>query len=106
MPAADLGNLAQRIREAAVVLDNGEVLWPFEVATDAVEELARLNRVVLGVDARERNNSGFVTEVALGTYQPSGGRGDVESGRAAAVESIGRAEAVTGWSRPLILVTW
>ena len=105
MLAGDLGDLATRIREAAVALDNGEVLWPFDVAIDAIEELARLNRVVLGVDARERNNSGFVTEVALGSDHPSGGPGDVESARVAAVEAIGRAEVVTGWSRPPILVT-
>lgn len=104
--AADLAELPDRVRTSAVVLDNGEVLWPFDVAIEAINELARLNRVVLGVDARERNDRGIVTEVPLSIYEPAGRSADIDQGRIRAIEAVGRAEALTGWDRPLILVSW
>jgi hypothetical protein len=48
---------------SGIVLDNGEVLRPFGTANEAIDDLARLGRVVLGVDRRERSNAGPVTEV-------------------------------------------
>src|SRR2546425_6746428 len=87
--AADLAELPDHVRTSAVVLDNGEVLWPFDTATDAINELARLNRVVLGVDARERDDSGLVTEVPLSIYEPSGSPADVDRGRDLAIAAVG-----------------
>lgn len=67
VPASDLSDLAAQVRSSPIVLDNGEVMWPFDAAADAINELARSGRVILGVDARERHDAGLVTEV--GTYQ-------------------------------------
>ena len=40
-----LAQLNDAVRDSAIVLDNGEVLWPFDAAGDAIDELARLGRV-------------------------------------------------------------
>jgi hypothetical protein len=105
MGATDLADLPAHVGSSAIVLDNGEVLWPFERAVEAINELAHLDRVVLGVDARERS-AGLVAEVPISDYRPSGRASDVELGRQHAVDAVDRAEAVTGWHQPLILVTW
>lgn len=104
--AADLAEMSGRIRDSAIVLENGEVLWPFDTATEAINELARLNRVVLGVDARKRSDGGLVTEVPISDYTPCGEAADVERARQEALAAVGRSERITGWQRPLILVTW
>jgi hypothetical protein len=57
MEADDLARLGKAVRDSAVVLDDGEVMWPFESAKGAIDEPARLGRVVLGVDDRERTRS-------------------------------------------------
>ena len=106
MTAGDLAGLAYRIREAAVVLDNGEVLWPFEIAVEAIDELARNHRVVLGVDARSQDEQALATEVPISSFEPSGDGADIEHGRLEATAAVNRTESVTGWTRPMILLTW
>jgi len=106
MSATDLADLSEQIRSSAIVLDNGEVMWPFDSAVDAINELARSQRVILGLDARERHDAGLVTEVPISSYEPAGEAADVEHGRQAAIEALGRAERVTGWHKPHMLVTW
>jgi hypothetical protein len=58
----------------------------------------------VGVDARERHDA--VTEVAVSDYRPTGDASDVENSRRAALAAIARAEPVTGWEQPNILLTW
>lgn len=41
MQADDLPNLGEIARNSAIVLDNGEVVWPFEYATYALAHLGR-----------------------------------------------------------------
>jgi hypothetical protein len=106
MTAGDLAGLSHRIRTTAVVLDNGEVLWPFEMAVEAINELARNHRVVLGVDARPQDDQASATEVAISGFEPSGDGADIEHGRIEATAAVSRAETVTGWQRPMILLTW
>jgi hypothetical protein len=106
MPASDLSDLAARVRSSAIVLDNGEVMWPFDDAADAINELARSGRVILGLDARDRHDAGLATEVPISSIKPAGEAADVEHGRQAAIEALGRAERVTGWAQPNLLVTW
>ena len=106
MTADGIAGLSHRIRATAVVLDNGEVLWPFEMAVEAIDELARNHRVVVGVDARPPDDRGVVTEVPISIFQPSGDGADIENGRLEATAAVSRAEAVTGWQRPMIPLTW
>jgi hypothetical protein len=40
-------------------LDDGEVVWPYTSAGEAVDGLADAGLVVLGVDPRERNDAGY-----------------------------------------------
>lgn len=98
----DLAQLGDAVYASAIVLDNGEILWPFDNANDAIDALAHLGRVVRGVDARERDDVGIVTEVSISDYHAA----DVEAGRQQAREAVARAEEITGWTRPLILLTW
>jgi hypothetical protein len=104
--AGGLSALSHHIRAAAVVLDNGEVMWTFAVATEAIDDLARHGRVLLGVDVRERDEQGLVTEVPISCFEPCGGDVDVERSRLEARAAVSRAEAVTGWQRPMVLLTW
>lgn len=106
MPGSDLSDLAAEVRSSAIVLDNGEVIWPFDAAAYAINELARSGRVILGLDARERHDAGLVTEVPISSYEPVGEATDVEQGRQAAIAALGRAEEVSGWDKPHLLVTW
>ena len=106
MRADDLARFSDRVRDSATVLDNGEVLWPFYIVVEAINELAASGRVVLGLDAREANDEGLVTEVPISSYEPTGSPNDVEVARQQAVKAVGHAEAITGWQRPLLLVTW
>ena len=106
MRSDDLAQLGEAVRASTIVLDNGEVLWPFDVANNAIDDLARLGRVVLGVDARERNDAGLTTEVPISSYQPRHDATDVERGRQEAHDAVARAERIIGWTKPLILLTW
>ena len=106
MTAGDISALPDQIQVAAVVLDNGEVLWPFEVAMEAIDEIALHGWVLLGVDVRDRYEQALVTEIPISSFDPSGRDDDVERSRVEAREAVGRAEAVTGWEQPMILLTW
>jgi hypothetical protein len=81
------------------------VLWPFESANEAIDDLARLGHVILGADARERDDPGLVTEVPISDYEPTDDAIDVERGRQNAHQAVARAERITGWTQPLILLT-
>jgi hypothetical protein len=100
----DIEALSDAVRSAAIWLDNGEVMWPYEDAADAVNALADGGHVLLGVDARERR-SADTHEVPISSYMPSG-EDDVEQGRQSAVAAVHRAEAVSGWTQPHLLLTW
>jgi hypothetical protein len=106
MRSEDLAELGEAVRDSAIVLDNGEILWSFDTADDAIDQLARLGRVVLGVHARERSDAGLVTEVPISDYEPKHDSTDVEHARRQAHEAVARAERITGWTRPLILLSW
>lgn len=56
--------------------------------------------VILGVDARERNDAGGFTEVAISAYELTGDASDVENSRREALAAIARAEPVSGWEPP------
>lgn len=104
--ADDVAALPEDVRSTAIWLDNSEVMWPFEVAQLAVDALVGTGHVILGVDARERHDAGRVTEVAISDYRPTGDASDVENSRRTALAAIARAEPVTGWEQPDILLTW
>jgi hypothetical protein len=102
MATSDLNALSDRVRLAAVVLSNGEVLWPYENVADAINELADRGHVVLGLDARERSGEGLVTEIPLSDCRST----EVEIARREALAALDRAESITGWVRPNILIAW
>jgi hypothetical protein len=104
--ADHMAALPEDVRSTAIWLDNGEVMWPFEVGQLVVDALVSTGHVILGVDARERHDAGRVTEVAISDYWPTGDASDVENSHRAALAAIARAEAVTGWEQPNILLTW
>jgi hypothetical protein len=104
--ADDVAALPEDVRSTAIWLDDGQVMWPFEFAQMAVDALVGTGHVILGVDARERHDAGHVTEVAISAYKPTGDATDVEDSRRAALTAIARAEPVTEWKQPNILLTW
>lgn len=81
-------------------------MWPYEVVGDVVNALTDAGHVVLGLDARERNDSGKATEIPISVYEPWGDQDDIERGRQSALAAIHRVETVTGWARPHVLLTW
>jgi hypothetical protein len=102
----DVAKLAPPVRASATVLDLGVALWPYEQVDAAIDELARLGRVILGVDARDRDDSGFVTEVPISDFQRAGDLADIEASRRQAHDVVTRVEEITGWRQPSILLTW
>ncbi|MGO8960608.1 MAG: hypothetical protein ACLQFR_25010 [Streptosporangiaceae bacterium] len=98
--------MSRAARSAAIWLDGGEVMWPLDVAGEAVNALADAGHVVLGVDARQGDDSGLETDVPLSVYEPIENIRMADDGRQSAPATIARAEAITGWVQPLILLTW
>lgn len=101
MGEKNLDRLSPDVRISAIVLDNGEVMWPFEQAHRAIDDLTDTGCKILGLDARNPTDDG-PTEVALSDSSSMG----LEDARADAHTAIDRAEGVTNWTRPHILVTW
>jgi hypothetical protein len=99
----DPSGLSDRVRNAAMVAPNGEVLRPFEIAAEAINEPTDAGHRVLGLDARERDGPGLATEVALSACdeQATPARARLE-----ALAALDRAEAITRWVAPNILITW
>lgn len=86
-----------------MVKPNGEVLWPFETAPDAINELTEAGHRVLGLDVLERDDLGLVTEAALYACEE---RTTPDIARQEALAALERAEGITGWTAPNILITW
>jgi hypothetical protein len=101
MRSDDLSRLSSCVKDAAIFFENGEVMWPFTIAAVAIDELADAGFEILGLDARNTGDSA-PTEIALSVWKSSG----LQTSRAAAHEGLARAEAVTGWIAPNILITW
>src|SRR5437868_2305871 len=102
----DVATLPDRVRSEAIWLDNGEVMWPYDHATAALNALADAGYVVLGVDARPQHDAAAVTEVAISSFKPSGEQDDAERGRQSALDAIDRVSTITGWDKPFLLLTW
>jgi hypothetical protein len=45
-------------------------------------------------------------KVPISAYEPIGEATDVEQGRQVAIAALDRAERVSGWDQPHLLVTW
>ena len=64
MTAKDVASLPHRLQASARIDANGEVSWPLDKARDAISELAKSGRVVLGLDMRDYDAEGLFIEVA------------------------------------------
>ena len=101
MAAEDLADLPEAVRLSARVLDNGEVMWPAERATSAIDALADFRRVVLGLDVRDYAPDGSFIEIAWSSFEPTGDD-DVANGRGAALDAMESRPLPGNW----VLVTW
>jgi hypothetical protein len=99
--ADDLSLLPAAVAAAAVVDANGEIWWPLSRAAEAIDALADVGRVVLGVDLRTYDDDGQFIEVAWSDFRPIG-RDDVEHSRQFALASLARPD-VKGNAA---LITW
>jgi hypothetical protein len=76
----DLSALPDRVRSTAIVLDNGEVMWPFDAVVEAITSLADAGGLVLGLDLRsdgpQVGRQGLATEVPVADFKPSGNGAD------------------------------
>jgi hypothetical protein len=102
MSASDLDQLSALVRDTAIILDNGEVMWAFADAATAVDDLADAGLRILGLDARNPVDDARATEVPLSISSST----DLEHARRQAHLTLARAQEVTGWAEPLILITW
>jgi hypothetical protein len=100
---ADLERLPAGVRDAARINPNGEVEWPLAIARSAVDALAQLGFVVLGLDLREYDDDGGFVEVAWSVYDGK----DAETARKAARTALQR-DNLTGFDihRTTVLVRW
>ena len=99
---SDLTLLPAGVREAAVVLENGEVMWPWDSAREAIAALADAGFFIVGLDARELTGEFETSELPISSWSGS----DVASSRDAAFDALAEAERISGWHSPHILVTW
>ena len=76
------------------------MLWPFEMAVEAIDELARNHRVVLAVDACPRDEQASATEMAISSFDPSGDDADIDSGRLEATAAVSRRKLSPDGSAP------
>jgi hypothetical protein len=83
--------MSDNVRSAARIEPNGELLWPFG-AVAAVNELAALGRLVLGLDARKNDEVGWSPRFRSMT---SSHRAALTMSTTAAM----RTEAIIGWAR-------
>lgn len=62
------------------MLDNGEVMWPFDAAVEAITSVAAAGGLVLGLDLRsdgpQVERQGLATEVPVAELTPSGNGAD------------------------------
>lgn len=102
MPASDLECLPSDVQAAARVDGNGEVCWAISHVTVALDELARANRVVLGLDVRDYSEDGTFFEIAWSSFEPTGSPDDPKNAREQARSALMRPNL----PGDVILVTW
>ena len=108
----DLSALPDRVRSRAIVLDNGEVMWPFDAVVETVTSMAAAGGLVVGLDLRSDGPrsecQGLATEVPVAEFKPSGigsDRIDAMNEALAALRSpmvIGLVADGYAW----VLITW
>jgi hypothetical protein len=81
---------------------NGEVCWALSHVSVAIDELARANRVVLGLDVRDYSDDGTFFENALSVFEPTGSPDDPENAREQAQSALLRPDL----PGDVFLVTW
>lgn len=93
-----LSALPDRVRSRAIVLDNGEVMWPFDAVAEAITSVAAAGGLVLGLDLRSdgprSERQGLATEVPIAEFKPSG----IGSDRTDAMN-----EALTALRSPMVI---
>lgn len=100
----DLTRLSSRVREAAIVNPNGEVRWAADIALEAINELADMGSLILGLDIWP-DEEGEITEAPLSAYPGGATEADIEPARIHAIKALRRVQGF-GWSNSRILVTW
>ncbi|HEV3230506.1 MAG TPA: hypothetical protein VGY97_13600 [Solirubrobacteraceae bacterium] len=103
-PEPDLDALPPDVRAAAHVFENGEVAWPNDYASAAIEALAARGKRVLGLDARTLYPDGRVMEIPISAWEEApGSRGEqVKQCRAEAIEALPLAVS----EGTHVLITW
>lgn len=99
-----LSSLPPDVRATAYVFDNGEVAWPNEYASGAIDALASAGRRVLGLDARRLYPDGGVMEIPVSAWART------QAPRAEQVEQC-RSEALAALPLAMeegthVLITW
>ena len=68
----DLERLPEDVRRSARVISSGQVEWPLEAASQAVEALVRLGVVIVELELRGYGPDGSITDVAWSASSPAG----------------------------------
>ncbi len=58
MNRENFSSLPDEIQSSARILPNGEICWPFGVASAAINAIANVGQVILGLDIRELDEAG------------------------------------------------
>lgn len=103
----DIEGLPAPIRELARIYDNGEVAWPREVASEAVEALGHGGNLILGLDFRRDEREG-IFEAPWASIEPK--ERTAEEVHRTVVEALDALErglnAEDLRDFPWVLVTW
>jgi len=103
----DISILPHSVQAKARVLDNGEVAWRLDEATDAINALADNGQIILGLDFREYFPDDGYLEMPWSSYEPEGRSTDVEYGRQSALAELVRGIGVHSLTTEhWVLVTW
>jgi hypothetical protein len=91
----DLSQLPKEVLASARIDANGEVSWPDNEASTAIDALAAAGLMVLGLDIRFYDADGRFYEVAWTSFEPDAEKPtalNAEEARLAALEAVDRVD--------------
>lgn len=108
----DLTLLPSTVQSSAIRTESGEVMWPRNVAAQAVEALAASGHLVLGLDLRSDGIGptppGLATEIPLSSFRPDDDAPETQIGvaRDHALSALRHPDLADFAGYDWVLITW
>lgn len=106
MAQPDLSFLPEELTSSAVVLENGEVMWPRHQAGAVVDAISHSGRTVLGLDLRSDGSGQPPSGLAIEIPWFDNHGANAEQSQVAAQDALARPMAADFVRYSWVLVTW